>query len=103
MRLLSYEPARVFGLYPRKGSLEVGSDADISLFDPDVEGVFSSGQVRSKAGYTPYEGIRYRGAAVSTFVRGTAVVEDGKLRGRRGDGTFVRGGKPGVYGEEAGE
>lgn len=71
-RLMSAGPARVLGLYPRKGCLQVGSDADIVIFDPEHEERFN-GPVYGRGDFSPYAGLRLAGKVVSTFVRGREV------------------------------
>ncbi len=69
----SANPARIFGLYPRKGALEVGSDADIVVVDPGKHVTVSNGQVLSRAGWTVLEGHEIHGWPVATFLRGREV------------------------------
>src|SRR5919197_3516352 len=83
-------PARLHGLYPRKGSLRVGADGDLVLVDLDRERILSDDQVVSKAGWTPYAGRRVKGTPVMTFVRGEQVAEDGKVVAPPGTGRWVR-------------
>jgi dihydroorotase len=66
----SETPARLYGLYPRKGSLKPGADADIVLVDPDSRWVVKNDDIRSKAGWSPYSGRTLTGVAVSTLLRG---------------------------------
>jgi len=87
--LFSRNPARIFGLYPKKGSLEAGTDADIAIFDPEASGFISKSSIRTAAGYSPYEGLAYRGAPVMTILRGRIVAEKGGFSGARGAGTFL--------------
>ncbi|MFA6707418.1 MAG: amidohydrolase family protein [Sphaerochaetaceae bacterium] len=98
VRLLSTGPARAFGLYPRKGSLQVGTDADIVLFDPEVVWTIDSHTIHSASGYSPYEGSRVMGKAEMTFLRGRLVMGDGVYLGRPGDGRFVTMNSSNAYG-----
>ena len=82
-------PARAWGLWPKKGSVEVGSDADLTIVDLDREGVIRGADLHGKHGLTPFEGWRTRGAAVATIVRGRVVMRDGKLLGEPGWGRAV--------------
>jgi allantoinase len=82
-------PARVWGLYPRKGVLQVGADADIVILDLEAEDVIRGDRLRSKSKITPFEGMRTRGRAVCTIVRGRVVMRDGNLEGRPGWGRMV--------------
>ena len=79
VRHLAANPARLYGLYPRKGTLAPGSDADIVLWDPDFETVLSARTSHSAAGYEPYEGVAVRGRAETVFLRGVRVVDHGAL------------------------
>jgi len=78
-RLLSENPAKLFGLYPRKGAIEVGSDADLVIFDPEKEVIITSGMLHTRADFTPFEGRKVKGWPVTTLVRGNVVVQDGQL------------------------
>ena len=89
--LLAENPARLYGAYPRKGVLAVGSDADIVVLDPNAEGVFSAGQEHSAAGYTPYEGMARRGAIERVYLRGQLVVKDGELVAKNAGQYIARG------------
>ncbi|HWK26409.1 MAG TPA: dihydropyrimidinase [Solirubrobacter sp.] len=87
--LCSTTPARLFGLYPRKGTIAVGSDADLVLWDPEREVEISAATHRSRADYSIYEGLRVHGGARTVLVRGRVVVDDGDVVGDPGDGRFV--------------
>ena len=89
--LLAENPARLYGAYPRKGVLAVGSDADIVVLDPNAEGVFSAAQEHSAAGYTPYEGMARRGAIERVYLRGQLVVKDGELVAKNAGQYIARG------------
>ncbi|MBI1748381.1 MAG: dihydropyrimidinase [Acidobacteria bacterium] len=88
--LLATAPAKIFGLFPKKGTIAVGSDADLVVFDPTAEGVLSCELQSSKADYNLYEGQKIRGAVTSVFSRGVPVVKAGKLVGRTGAGEFLK-------------
>ncbi len=88
--LLCTNPAKIFGLYPSKGAIRVGADADFTLVDPEVEWTFSSGQLETRSGISPYIGTRFRGAVVRTIVRGRTVFRHGSVVGDVGYGRFVR-------------
>ncbi|MGE5620504.1 MAG: dihydroorotase [Sphingomonadaceae bacterium] len=88
-RLLSENPAKLFGLYPRKGVLEVGSDADLAIFDPDREVTITGSILHTKADFTPFEGRKVRGWVTSTLVRGQPVVLEGRLAELPPHGVFL--------------
>lgn len=93
---LSANPARIFGLYPRKGALAPGSDGDVVVFDSEKETAISARHLHSAAGYTPFEGWRVKGYPVATVLRGQVVYENGRFTGGRGGGRFVPAG-PGIW------
>jgi len=95
--LLSSEPAKAFGLYPLKGSLEPGTDADILIFDPKAETVLSNDTCHTAAGYTPYDGMKVKGRAETLILRGEIILKDGEFLGKRGNGRFIPAGLPGAY------
>jgi len=79
-------PAKLFGLYPKKGTLKVGSDADVVLVDPAKKHTIADADVLSKCGWTPYAGVTVTGVPRFTFLRGSAIYDDGKLAVRAGFG-----------------
>jgi len=81
--------AKLYGLYPKKGTIAVGSDADIAIWDPERETTITWGQLHDNVGYTPYEGRHLHGWPVTVLSRGRIVVEDGKLSVPRGSGAFL--------------
>src|SRR6516165_8192572 len=80
---------KLYGLYPRKGTIAVGSDADIAIWDPERETEVTAGMLHDHVGYTPHEGRRLRGWPVTVLSRGRIVVEDRKLGAERGSGQFL--------------
>lgn len=88
-RLLAANPARIYDLWPRKGALLPGSDADLVLYDPAYTGFLSAETLHSGAGYTPYEGLAVKGHVVATIRRGEVLVRDGVFLGAEGSGRFV--------------
>ncbi len=90
VNLLSTSPAKIFGLYPEKGSLEEGTDADIVLFDPDFSWTLSRDTIHSASGYTAYEGMNVTGKVVMTYLRGRLVMGDGIYLGLSGDGRYLK-------------
>src|SRR5437773_661986 len=90
VQLVSTAPAKLFGLYPRKGTIAVGSDADLVIFDPHHEEVISAKTHHMRVDYSMFEGIRTKGAAKTVFSRGRAVIDAGQFVGRPGAGQFLR-------------
>lgn len=88
--LVSTGPARVFGLYPQKGTIAVGSDADIVLFDPNLRKRITNSDLHTGTDYTVYEGWDLTGYPVTTIARGKVIVDNGQFLGKAGDGKFVR-------------
>ncbi len=87
--LLSTAPAQLFGLYPEKGSIFEGTDADIVIFDPDAEGVITNQNRHTQAGYTPYDGMKVLGKVKKTILRGKVIVDNDSFTGKRSDGKFL--------------
>jgi dihydropyrimidinase len=81
--------ARLYGLYPKKGTIAVGGDADIALWDPKRETTVSAAMLHDNTGYTPYEGRRLTGWPVTVISRGRVIVEQGRLSAERGSGHFL--------------
>jgi dihydropyrimidinase len=88
--LLATTPAKLFGLYPRKGTIAVGSDADIVIFDPERRETISAATQHTRCDYNLYEGTEVVGAPEVVLLRGTVLVENGELVARPGVGRFVR-------------
>ena len=89
VELVSTTPAKIFGLWPRKGDLAPGADADIVLFDPRPERVLAATELHSRAGFSPYEGLTVRGRVTTTICRGQVVYRDGEVVGPIGFGEFM--------------
>jgi len=90
VELLSANPARIWGLWPRKGALLPGSDADIVVYDPEPEGAITADDLHHQAGYTPYEGLWVQGQVRATISRGRIVYRKGRFVGRKGQGQFIK-------------
>ena len=90
VELFSTNPARLFGLFPRKGTIAVGSDADIVVFDPDVETVISAQTHHMNVDYNLYEGMRVKGVPEVVIVNGRVLVEDGEYTGIPAGGRFLK-------------
>lgn len=82
--------AKIYGLYPRKGTIAVGADADIAIWDPEKDVTISVEMLHDNMDYTPYQGMRVRGWPVTTISRGEIVVTDGELVVQPGRGAFLR-------------
>ena len=89
VKVTAENTARVLGIYPRKGVLAPGSDADIVIVDPQKEWVFTAGALQSRTDYTIYEGMTVKGKAVKTFVRGRLIAADGALVADTPSGRYV--------------
>ncbi|MBK5259330.1 MAG: dihydropyrimidinase [Thermoanaerobaculia bacterium] len=92
VEIVSTNPARIFGLFPRKGTIAVGSDADIVIFDPDEEMTISAKTHHMNVDYSCYEGVRVRGVTKTVLSRGKVVIEEGKYAGKPGNGKFLKRG-----------
>ena len=90
VEITSTTPAKMFGLYPRKGTIAVGSDADIVLWDPHAEHTISVKTHHMRVDYSMYEGFRVRGNAETVLSRGEVILEKGKWFGKTGTGRFLR-------------
>ncbi|MGW9329952.1 dihydropyrimidinase [Bosea sp. NPDC055594] len=82
--------ARTYGLYPRKGTIAVGADADIAIWDPQIEQVLTHAMLDDGSDYTPYEGMKITGWPVITLVRGEIVARNGRIEARKGHGTYLK-------------
>jgi len=92
--LTATNAARLYGLYPRKGTIAVGTDADLVIWDKDREVVITNDLLHHNCDYTPYEGLQVRGWPAVVMSRGEVVVEEGKLQVEPGRGEFLRCGPP---------
>lgn len=89
VQIMSTNPAKLFGMYPRKGTLAPGSDADLVLFDPTRETVISSKTSQQQCDYSTFEGFKTKGDTVSVLSRGEWALQEGKLRAKPGAGRFI--------------
>src|SRR5919107_29849 len=92
VELTSTAAAKMFGLFPRKGTIAVGSDADIVVFDPEREQTISAETHHMNVDYSAYEGRKLRGAVETVLSRGQVVVENGEFKGRAGAGPILKRG-----------
>ena len=90
VELVSTTPAKLFGLYPRKGTIAVGSDADLVIFDPNRKHTISAKTHHMRVDYSMFEGIQVTGMPATVLSRGRVVVESDKFLGRAGTGEFVK-------------
>jgi dihydropyrimidinase len=88
--LLSTNPAKMWGLYPQKGSLTPGTDADIVIVDIVKEKALASDILHAPAGWTPYEGRKVSGFPYATISKGRIIMENDKFMGEKGHGVFLR-------------
>ena len=87
--VLSTNQARIYGAYPRKGTLVPGADADIVLWDPELSIAASVNNRHGNVDHTPYEGMTFHGGPAEVYVRGSLVYRDGEVVGERGSGRFI--------------
>jgi len=90
VELTATSPAKIFGLYPRKGTIAPGADADIVIFDPERKVTLSAKTLHMKVDYSPYEGRQVTGAPDIVLSRGRVIVENGRFVGRAGSGSFIK-------------
>jgi dihydropyrimidinase len=90
VELTSTSPAKIFGLFPRKGTIAPGSDADIVVFDPKRSMTLSARTHHMKVDYNPYEGREVTGVTDIVLSRGRVIVEGGQFVGKAGAGVFVK-------------
>jgi len=89
VELTAANPAKIFGLYPKKGTLAVGSDADIAIWDPEKELNYGLQYAHHRTDYNLYEGWKLRGYPVKVFLRGTLIVDGQNWFGKAGEGRFI--------------
>ncbi len=89
VQILSTTPAKIFGLYPKKGALQQGSDADIVIIDPDSERVIQAKNQHSNSDYTLFDGWKIRGRPVMSFLRGELLLDGEEIKQKPGYGRFL--------------
>jgi dihydropyrimidinase len=89
VELTATAPAKIYNLHPRKGSIAVGADADIAIWDPQREVTLSDAMMHDLAGYTPFAGRKLRGWPVTVLSRGRIIVADGRRSVEAGSGRFL--------------
>jgi dihydropyrimidinase len=92
VELTSTAAAKIFGLFPKKGTIAVGSDADIVIFDPNREKTISAKTHQMRVDYNAYEGRTVRGVTETVLSRGNVIVENGTFKGKAGSGQFLKRG-----------
>jgi dihydropyrimidinase len=90
VELTSTSPAKIFGLFPRKGTIAPGSDADLVIFDPAKRQRLSAKTLHMKVDYNPYEGREVTGVTDTVISRGRVVIDAGRFTGRAGAGSFLK-------------
>jgi len=90
VELVSTTPAKLFGLYPRKGAIAVGADADIVIFDPEKEETISAASHHMRVDYSMFEGIKVKGVPRQVLSAGRLIVDKGKFTGKAGSGRFLK-------------
>ena len=93
VELTSTAAAKMFGLFPKKGTIAVGSDADIVIFDPEKEHTFGVDAEHMNVDYSSYEGWKMKGKVETVLSRGRVVIENGEHKGKAGDGQFLKRGE----------
>ena len=93
VEITATNPARIFGLYPRKGTLEVGADADVIVVDPEAEVEIDAARLHSAVDYSPYQGLKVRGFPTWTLSRGEVIVERGEPVAQQGRGRLAERGR----------
>ena len=93
VELTSTAAAKMFGLFPKKGTIAVGSDADIVIFDPEKEHTFGVDAEHMNVDYSSYEGWKMKGKVETVLSRGRVVIENGEHKGKMGDGQFLKRGE----------
>jgi dihydropyrimidinase len=90
VELVSTAPAKLFGLFPKKGAVAVGSDADLVVFDPKAPFTISARTHHQNVDYTPYEGFKGKGVPRVVLSNGKVIIRDGKFLGQPGTGRFLK-------------
>jgi dihydropyrimidinase len=93
VELTSTAAAKMFGLFPKKGTVAVGSDADLVIFDSKKEQTISAKSHHMNVDYSAYEGRKIKGVVETVLSRGKAVIENGEFKGKAGNGEFLKRGE----------
>ncbi|WP_029059612.1 dihydropyrimidinase [Stappia stellulata] len=97
VELTATNHAKLYGLYPQKGTIAVGSDADIAIWDPTAKGTIRNADLQHGADYTPYEGMEITGRPVTVLLRGDVAVENGELVAQKGQGAYLPRGQSSLF------
>ena len=95
VELVATNPAKLFGIYPKKGTIAIGSDADIVLFGPDERWTIRAADQHSRVDYSLFEGFEVQGRVKKTFLRGNLIVDGDRFLGHEGMGKFLKRGASG--------
>lgn len=90
VEVCSTNPAKIFGIYPKKGTIAIGSDGDITVIDPKKEVTLTNKNLHSNIDYTAYEGFVVKGYPVFTILRGKVIAKDGEFIGEKGYGEYLK-------------
>ncbi|GIM48000.1 D-hydantoinase [Collibacillus ludicampi] len=88
--VIATKAAKLFGMFPRKGTIAIGSDADLVIFDPEATRMLSAASHHMNVDYNPFEGMKVHGEVISVFLRGEYVIRDKQFVGRPGAGQFIK-------------
>ena len=95
--LTSTNAARIFGMYPKKGTISIGADADIVIFDPNKKHILSNKTHHMNVDYSAYEGLELTGKTETVLLRGVVVIDENKCLQKPGYGKFIKRGKTSAY------
>lgn len=91
VELLSTNAAKIFGLYPKKGIIQIESDADLVIYNPCPDYLLRAKDLHMSTDFSPFEGMKLKGKVEMTILRGKVIVEEGEFKGASGDGQFIKG------------
>ena len=100
VKYASAEPCRIFGMYPEKGSLREGTDADIVIIDPEKTTKIDRDYIKGASDYSCYDGMELQGRIERVFLRGNEIVRDGEFLGKKGDGRYLKRGDSSLLGKQ---
>jgi dihydropyrimidinase len=91
VELLSTNAAKIFGLYPKKGIIQIESDADLVIYNPYPDYLLRAKDLHMSTDFNPFEGMKLKGKVKMTILRGKVIVEESEFKGASGDGQFIKG------------